>query len=134
LHALLDPVALGELGGDDVRYFASTLLELAAVEVALVSAASARCNAEGRWRELAALGLAGSLPLAALLPRLLPGAGSGLALSLGLLPACLLALRLVLGPLSSLPLALFDLLLLHLLNALRLRGLPALARAALKAL
>jgi hypothetical protein len=62
----------------------------AAVEVALVSAASARCNAEGRWRELAALGLAGSLPLAALsalLPRFLPGAGSGLALSLGLLPA-----------------------------------------------
>jgi len=26
----------------------------AAVEVALISAASARCNAEGRWRELAA--------------------------------------------------------------------------------
>ena len=36
--------------------------------------------------------------------------------------------------LSSLPLALLDLLLLHLLNVLRLRGLPALARAALKAL
>jgi hypothetical protein len=129
----------------------------AAVEVALISAASARCNAEGRWRELAALSLAGSLPLAALcalLPRLLPGAGSGLALSLGLLPACPLALRLVgrralaplplsaalsllgpvLGPFSSLPLALFDLLLLHLLGALRLRELPALARAALKAL
>ena len=129
----------------------------AAVEVALISAASARCNAEGRWRELAALGLAGSLPLAALsalLPRLLPGAGSGLALSLGLLPACLLALRLVgrralaplplsaalsllglvLGPLSSPPLALLDLLLLHLLGVLRLRELPALARAALKAL
>lgn len=84
---------------------------VAAVEVALISAASARCNAEGRWRELAALGLAGSLPLAALcalLPRFLPGAGSGLAL--------------------------FDLLLLHLLGVLRLRELPALARAALKAL
>ena len=157
MRALLDPVALGELGGDDVRCFASTLLELAAVEVALVSAASARCNAEGRWRELAALGLAGSLPLAALsalLPRLLPGAGSGLALSLGLLPACPLALRLVdrralaplplsaafsllglvLGPLSSLPLALLALLLLHLLNVLRLRGLPALAGAALRSL
>jgi hypothetical protein len=130
---------------------------VAAVEVALISAASARCNAEGRWRELAALGLAGSLPLAALsalLPRLLPGAGSGLALSLGLLPACPLALRLVgrralaplplsaalsllgpvLGPFPSLPLALLDLLLLHLLGVLRLRELPALARAALKAL
>ena len=119
----------------------------------MVSAVSPR-NAEGRWRELAALGLAGSLPLAALLPRLLPGAGSGLALSLGLLPACLLALRLVgrralaplplsaafsllgllLGPLSSLPLALLGLLLLHILNVLRLRELPALAKAALKAL
>jgi hypothetical protein len=40
----------------------------------------------------------------------------------------------VLGPLSSLPLALFDLLLLHLLGVLRLRELPALAGAALKAL
>ena len=40
----------------------------------------------------------------------------------------------VLGPLSSLSLALFDLLLLHLLNALRLRELPALAGAALKSL
>jgi hypothetical protein len=101
--------------------------------------------------------LASSLPLAALsalLPRLLPGAGSGLALSLGLLLACLLALRLVgrralallplsaafsllglvLGPPSSLPLALLDLLLLHLLNVLRLRELPALARAVLKSL
>jgi len=101
------------------------------------------------------LGLAGSLPLAALsalLPRLLPGAG--LALSLGLLPACPLALRLVgrralaplplsaalsllglvLGPPSSLPLALLDLLLLHLLGVLRLRELPALAKAALKSL
>jgi len=103
------------------------------------------------------LGLAGSLPLAALcalLPRLLPGAGSGLALSLGLLPACPLALRLVdrralaplplsaalsllgllLGPPSSLPLALLDLLLLHLLDVLRLRELPALAKAALRSL
>ena len=43
-------------------------------------------------------------------------------------------LGLVLGPLSSLPLALFDLLLLHLLNVLRLRELPALAKAALKSL
>jgi hypothetical protein len=98
--------------------------------------------------------VAGSLPLAALsalLPRLLPSAGSGPAFSLGLLPACLLALRLVgrralaplplsafpllgllLGPFSSLPLALLGLLLLHLLNVLRLRELPALARAALK--
>jgi hypothetical protein len=40
----------------------------------------------------------------------------------------------LLGPPSSLPLALLDLLLLHLLNVLRLRELPALARAALKAL
>jgi hypothetical protein len=153
LHALLDPVALGELGGDDVRYFASTLLELAVVEVALVSAASARCNAEGRWRELAALGLAGSLPLAALLPRLPrrglgPRALAGLAAGLpsrsapggrrALAPlspsAAFSLLGLVLGPLSSLPLALFDLLLLHLLNVLRLRELPALAKAALKSL
>ena len=104
------------------------------------------------------MGLAGSLPLAALcalLPRLLPGAGSGLALSLGLLPACLLALRLVgrralaplplsaafsllgllLGPLSSLPLALLDLLLLlHLLNILKLGDVLVLAKAVLKSL
>ena len=129
----------------------------AAVEVALISAASARCNAEGRWRELAALGLAGSLPLAvlcALLPRLLPGAGSGLALSLGLLPACLLALRLVdrralaplplsaalsllglvLGPLSSVPFALLDLFLLHFLDVLKLGDVLVLAKAVLKSL
>jgi hypothetical protein len=36
--------------------------------------------------------------------------------------------------LAPLPLALFDLLLLHLLNVLRLRELPALAGAALKSL
>ena len=158
LAAPLSPLLFPLLGrGFSPGPLALALAAPAAVEVALVSAASARCNAEGRWRELAALGLAGSLPLAvlcALLPRSLPGAGSGLALSLGLLPACLLALRLVgrralaplplsaalsllglvLGPLSSLPLALFDLLLLHLLNVLRLRGLPALAKAALKSL
>jgi hypothetical protein len=40
----------------------------------------------------------------------------------------------LLGPLSSLPLALLGLLLLHLLNILRLRELPALARAALRSL
>ena len=125
--------------------------------MALVSAASARCNAEGRWRELAALGLAGSLPLAALsalLPRFLPGAGSGLALSLGLLPACLLALRLVgrralaplplsaalpllglvLGPLSSVPFALLDLFLLHFLDVLKLGDVLVLAKAVLKSL
>jgi hypothetical protein len=155
LASPLSPLLFPLLGrGFSLGPLALALAAPAAVEVALVSAASARCNAEGRWRELAALGLAGSLPLAALPPRLLPGAGSGLALSLGLLPACLLALRLVgrralaplplsaalsllglvLGPPSSLPLALLDLLLLHLLNVLRPRGLPALARAALKAL
>jgi hypothetical protein len=158
LASPLSPLLFPLLGrGFSPGPLALALAAPAAVEVALISAASARCNAEGRWRELAALGLAGSLPLAvlcALLPRLLPGAGSGLALSLGLLPACLLALRLVgrralaplplsaafsllglvLGPLSSLPLALLDLFLLHLLNILRLRDLPALAKAALKAL
>ena len=80
LAAPLSPLLFPLLGrGFSPGPLALALAAPAAVEVALVSAASARCNAEGRWRELAALGLAGSLPLAALcalLPRLLPGAGS----------------------------------------------------------
>jgi hypothetical protein len=71
-----------------------------------------------------------------------------------LLPACLLALRLVdrralaplplsaalsllglvLGPLSSVPFALFDLFLLHLLNILKLGDVLVLAKAVLKSL
>jgi hypothetical protein len=50
------------------------------------------------------------------------------------LSAAFSLLGLLLGPLSSLPLALLGLLLLHILSALRLRELPALARAALRAL
>jgi O-antigen/teichoic acid export membrane protein len=158
LASPLSPLLFPLLGrGFSPGPLALALAAPAAVEVALVSAASARCDAEGRWRELAALGLAGSLPLAALsalLPRLLPGAGSGLALPLGLLPACLLALRLVdrralaplplsaafsllglvLGPLSSVPFALLDLFLLHFLDVLKLGDVLVLAKAVLKSL
>ena len=158
LASSLSPLLFPLLG----KGFSSSSLALAfaapsAVEIAVISVASARCNAEDRWRELAALGLAKSLSLAvasALLPRILPGAGSGLALSLGSLPACLLALRLVgqraapalplsavlsllgwlLGPFSSPFLVLFLLLSQHALGVLKLGEVFDLAKLALKAL
>jgi len=129
----------------------------AAVETAVISVASARFNAEGKWRELATLGLVNSLSLAVastLFPRFLPGAGSGLALSLGLLPACLFVLHLVghraalalplsasfslfgflLGPLLSLFLTFLLLLSLHGLGVLKLGEVFRLARSVLKSL
>jgi len=85
LASSLSPPLFPLLGkGFALGPLALALAAPAAVEIAVVSIASARCNAEGRWRELAALGLVNSLSLAALctlLPRFLPGAGSGLALS-----------------------------------------------------
>ncbi|MCC6004590.1 MAG: hypothetical protein LM590_09635 [Thermofilum sp.] len=122
-----------------------------AVMASVVSIASARLNAEARWRELVLLGLLNAVSLgvtSAVFPLVLPGIGSGLALTAGSLPGCLVALRYVgwrlglvillglagwmLGPLLSVPLILGLLAVLHLMGVLRVGEVYQLARMVLK--
>jgi O-antigen/teichoic acid export membrane protein len=126
-----------------------------AVMASVVSVAGARLNAEARWRELVLLGLLNAVSLgvaSAVFPLVLPGIGSGLALTAGSIPGCLVALRYVswrlgwvvvlglfmplagwmLGPLLSVPLVLGLLAVLHLMGVLRVGEVYQLARIVVK--
>gem|GEM_PF-7126736 len=126
-----------------------------ALMASVVSVASARLNAEARWRELVLLGLLNAVALgvaSAVFPLVLPGIGSELALTAGSLPGCLVALRYVgrrlgwvvvlglfvplagwlLGPLLSVPLVIGLLAVLHLMGVLRFGEVYQLARMVLK--
>jgi hypothetical protein len=126
-----------------------------AVMASVVSVAGARLNAEARWGELVLLGLLNAVSLgvaSAVFPLVLPGIGSGLALTAGSIPGCLVALRYVgwrlgwvvvlglfmplagwmLGPLFSVPLVVGLLAVLHLVGVLRFGEVYQLARMVLK--